>query len=186
MLEYLDILKECKSMPKKFLKKHLPHPSKVKENRYLKVFGRLLHDENLWHLNRRSITKATAIGLFCAFLPIPFQMVVAAGLAILWHGNILMSAALVWITNPLTMPAIFYFTYCVGAWILAEQMHAIEVELSVEWLTHQFLQIWKPLLLGSVICGVVFAVIGYFAALVLWRMHIMHQYRTRHKKDKHV
>ena len=95
-------------MPKKIIKRMMPDHQTIKENKYLKIFGNLLHNANLWHLNRHSVAKAFAVGLFFAFIPVPFQMVLAAGLAIIVHANLPLSIALVWITNPLTMPFIFY------------------------------------------------------------------------------
>ena len=39
-------------MPKKTIKKYLPSPKKIKQMRILSLFGTMLHDGNLWHLNR--------------------------------------------------------------------------------------------------------------------------------------
>jgi uncharacterized protein (DUF2062 family) len=49
------------------------------------------------------------VGLFCAFIPVPFQMLLAAPSAIIFSANLPVSIALVWITNPITMPPIFFF-----------------------------------------------------------------------------
>ena len=65
-------------MPKKTIKKLMPDHQKIKSNKHLQIFGDLLHNGNLWHLNRRSVAKAFAVGLFFAFVPVPFQMVLAA------------------------------------------------------------------------------------------------------------
>ncbi|WP_159217560.1 DUF2062 domain-containing protein, partial [Klebsiella pneumoniae] len=78
----------------------------------------VLYNPNLWCLNRRSAAGAFAVGLFMAFVPLPSQMIMAAGLAIVLGVNLPLSIALVWITNPITMPVIFYFTYKLGAWLM--------------------------------------------------------------------
>ena len=58
-------------MPKKTIKRMMPDHQTIKENKYLKIFGNLLHNANLWHLNRHSVAKAFAVGLFFAFIPVP-------------------------------------------------------------------------------------------------------------------
>ena len=54
-------------MPKKFIRRFLPDPQSIKQNKALKIFGSVLHEPNLWHLNRRSASGAFGIGLFFAF-----------------------------------------------------------------------------------------------------------------------
>ena len=41
------------------------------------AFGRWLHHPNLWHLNRRSVSGAVAIGSFSGLVPGPLQMLTA-------------------------------------------------------------------------------------------------------------
>jgi hypothetical protein len=47
--------------------KYMPSPESIKENKNLQFLGDKLHDPNLWHLNRRSVAAAFAVGLFVAF-----------------------------------------------------------------------------------------------------------------------
>ncbi|MFW6343056.1 MAG: DUF2062 domain-containing protein, partial [Halothiobacillaceae bacterium] len=80
----------------------------------MRVFGSRLQDGNLWHLNRRSVSGGVAVGLFSAFVPIPFQMVLAAGLAILLRVNLPLSVVLVWITNPITIVPLLWVANRIG------------------------------------------------------------------------
>ena len=123
-------------MPRKLIKKYLPDHQKIKQNKTINIFGDLLHDANLWHLNRRSARGAFAIGLFNAFVPVPFQMWLSALAAIVFKVNLPLSVALVWISNPLTMPPMFYGCYLVGEWILGETGHDFAFEPSWDWLVH--------------------------------------------------
>ena len=137
-------------MPKKTIKRMMPDHQTIKENKYLKIFGDLLHNANLWHLNRHSVAKAFAVGLFFAFIPVPFQMVLSAGIAIIVHANLPLSIALVWITNPLTMPFIFYACYLVGVWVLGVPEQEFAFQASWQWVLDSLSTIGPAFLVG---CG---------------------------------
>ncbi len=175
-------------MPKKFIRRFLPDHRKIREQKYLQFFGTLLHDPNLWHLNRHSVSGAFAVGLFVAMIPIPFQMVVAAAFAIFTRVNLPIAASLAWVTNPFTVGPMFYFAYKVGAWILGVETRSFNFELSFEWLMGELGAIWAPFLLGCLIMGLILAVAGYISIRLLWRLHVA-QYlkkrrlRCRNKQD---
>ncbi len=171
-------------MPKLFLKRIMPDHKKIREHRHLQCFGDLLHNPNLWRMNHRSVAKAFAVGLFFAWVPVPFQMVLAAGGAILVHANLPLSVVLVWITNPITMPPMFYAAYKLGALLLGREVKHFDMELSLEWLGHEMGLIWQPFLLGCFVIGVLSAVVGYFTIKVLWRNSVMHKWRNRHALSK--
>ncbi len=173
-------------MARKLIKKFLPDPASVKNNRYLKIFGKALHDPQLWHLTRYSVAHAFSLGLFCAFIPVPFQMLIAAGAAILLRANLLLSVALVWVTNPLTMPVIFGFSYYVGTLFFPEAAGSFEFELSWEWLKTSLGAIWMPFLLGCLICGLGAAIIGHVAIRLFWRIHVANQWKLRALKRQQL
>ena len=166
-------------MPKHLIRRFAPDHQALREHRHLQIFGKLLHDPNLWHLNRRSVSGAFAVGLFWAMIPMPFQMVAAAATSILFRVNLPIAVALVWITNPLTMPPIFYGAYKVGAWILDTPVRNIQFELTVEWITNELSAIWQPFLLGCFISGLFFATLGNVAIRLFWRWHVNHNWRKR-------
>lgn len=161
------------------IRRFFPAYDAVRENRSVTVFGPRLRVPDLWHLNRRSVAGAFAVGLFVAFLPIPMQMLVAATIAILVRVNLPISVLLVWVSNPLTMPPIFYTAYTVGRWILDEPQRSFRVEWTVDWFTTGWLSVWKPLLTGSLVLAVVAGVLGYLTVRVLWWIAVMQQIRFR-------
>jgi len=166
-------------MAKKLIKRIMPDHESIKNSKHLQIFGSLLHHPNLWHLNRRSIAKAFAVGLFFAFVPVPFQMVLAAGFAILVHANLPLSVALVWVTNPLTIPAIFYFCYLVGTWILGVPEQSFNFQASWQWVIESIETIGPAFLLGCGVLGVIFAIIGYFGIHILWRYSVIKHWNKR-------
>jgi uncharacterized protein (DUF2062 family) len=166
-------------MPKKTIQKFLPDHNKVKQQKSLKIFGSLLHDANLWHLNRRSARGAFSVGLFFAFIPVPFQMVLAAACAIPFRVNLPLSVALVWLTNPLTMPPIFYCSYRVGVFALGQETQPFYFEASWEWLVESLSTIGPAFMLGSLICASIAALIGYFGIDWLWRHSVNKAWNSR-------
>ena len=166
-------------MPRKLIRRWLPHDSKIREHRHLRVLGDWIHDPNLWHLNRRSVAGAMALSLFVAWLPIPGQMLVAGLVAVWLRLNLPVSVVGVWVTNPATMPPMFYLAYELGAWILDEPVKELELELSFRWLATQLETIWQPFLLGCLVLGVVSALLGYGVVRLLWRLHVVRRWRER-------
>ncbi len=160
-------------MAKKTIQRFLPDPNKIRHHKSLKIFGKLLQDANLWHLNRRSARGAFAVGLFFAFIPVPFQMVLAAATAILFRVNLPISATLVWLTNPLTMPPIFYGSYLVGTLVLNQPEQHFAFELNWAWFEQSIETIGPAFLVGSLVCASVASIIGYFGIDILWRRSVV-------------
>lgn len=169
-------------MPKKFFKRLFPSPEKIRRIPSLSVFAALFRRPNAWHVNRRSVARAFFIGIFSAFLPMPFQMVVAAFLAFYCNANIPISVGLVWISNPITIPPIFYATYQLGTVLLNTPARDFNIELSIGWFLREMITIWQPLLAGSLLAGLIAATIGYFVISIIWRMHVIHSWEKRRLK----
>lgn len=151
----------------------------VVAHRYLKVFGDALHNPNLWHFNRRSVANATAIGLFCAFLPVPFEMLVAALGAIWFGGNLPLAVAWVWISNPVTWIPLYTPAYLLGSWILDKEStpaHHVTPHVLIESLA----SLW----VGCLIIGVVAAACGYFTVHGLWRLKVRSDMAERARRSK--
>ncbi len=166
-------------MPKRFLRKHLPDHTTFRDHPRLARFGHRLHDPNLWHLNRRSVAGGLAAGLFMAWVPVPFQMVLAAAAAIALRVNLPIAVVMVWITNPVTMPPLFYLAYKVGALLLGARIEHVSFELSWAWLTEELRLVWQPFLLGCLVMGMASAAAGYLAARGLWRWWVVRRHRRR-------
>ena len=163
------------------LRKLIPSRNKLREFSALRPVAHLLNHPELWHLNRRGVSGAAFVGLFSAFIPVPSQMLLAAIIAIYVRVNLPISVALVWITNPITIPPMIYGSYRVGAWVLGIDVAELQVELSLDWVLANFVAIAKPLFVGSVICGLVAGSLGFTASHFLWRNRVMRQWRKRRR-----
>ncbi len=173
-------------MPRRFIKRYTPDRTALKRHRYLRHLGTLLHDENLWHLNRRSVSGGVASGLFWAMIPLPTQMIASALSAVFFRINLPISVALVWITNPVTIPPVFYFNYLVGTWLLGTPTDIGKFELSIDWITTEIGVIWKPLFAGSLLIGTALGITGYAATRLYWRWHVLRRFRDRGGRPKAV
>ncbi len=169
-------------MPKKFIQRFMPDHEVIRRQKALKIFGNVLYNPNLWCLNRRSASGAFALGLFMAFVPLPSQMIMSAGLAIVLGVNLPLSIALVWISNPITMPIMFYFCYKVGAIILQTSNQHFHFELSWDFLINQMSTIGPPFLLGCLVCGIICSAIGYFGIRGLWRYSVVRSWQQRQSR----
>ena len=170
-------------MPRKFLKRVLPKPEEIKKYDALKGLGDGINDPNLWHLNRRSAATAVAIGLFVAFMPIFGQMLIAAILALYLRGNIAISVIMVWVSNPITFPPMLYACYVVGSWLMGlAPEDAPHVVFTLEGIRQTFGLVWRPLLLGAMVLGMINSGVGYLLVRYTWRWHAIQNWKERRAK----
>ena len=170
-------------MPKKFLKRYLPDPKKIKEIKSLEFLGEKLHAPNLWHLNRRSVSRAFAIGLWAMYTPpLPWQQVIAAVLAIYFNANLPIAVVLVWITNPLTWLPMYYFAYEVGARLMGSTDFSF-AQFSELFSIDKVMELGAPFLLGCFTLMNLGAVLGYFGIQLIWRNSVRHHWELRKLRD---
>ena len=164
-----------------FFKRVLPAHHVIREHKYLRILGTLLHDPNMFHITRRSAAGGMAIGLFIAFMPLPAHMLIAAILAIYLRVNLPLAVVLVWLTNPFTIAPYLYLAYKTGSLILNVPAHPVDIELNFTWAGETLLDIWQPLLLGCLTYSTVTAVLGYGLVRWLWRFATIRKWEERKK-----
>jgi len=168
-------------MPRRLLKRIMPDHRTMREHPHLQRFGQRLAEPKLWHLNRRSIAFGLAVGLFVGFMPILGQMFVAAALAILVRVNLPIAVMAVWITNPITIAPIYFFSYQVGAYILELPVSDQAFTMSWEWFATEFIAIWQPLLLGCFLLGTIAAILAILLVRLCWRIMVLRSWAKRQK-----
>ena len=172
----------AKEFIKKIIQRFVPNPEVISQHKRLQFLGDRLHSPNLWHINRRSITAAFAIGLFFAWAPTPTQMAFAAAGAVYFRANLLVSVALVWVTNPITMPPLFYFAYRVGLYFSHRPSPADNFVFSLEGLWSGFGEVIGPFLLGCLILGLICSLAGYISMDLFWRYQVSKKWAERKQK----
>ena len=173
-------------MPRKVFKRIIPNPATIKNNRYLKVLGTAMHNSDCWHLTKHSVAGAFFIGVFCAFLPMPFQTVLAGFLAIILKRNLPLSVGLVFISNPITMAPIFYFNYLIGSLFFPETVlvdYALIDDIWA-WLSENFSHIGPPLIVGSLLVGLIAGALSYFTIHGFWVWQVNQKWQKRRELRK--
>jgi len=145
----------------------------------LNFLGDIVQEPNLWHINRHSVARAFLVGVWFCFIPMPFQMLASALFAIWLNANLPLAVALVWISNPVTMPLIFYFNYKLGAWMLSRPLLEFEFSPSRAWVSERLLDIGVPLYLGSLVVATVSACFAYLIIQLLWRRQVRANWSLR-------
>ncbi len=172
---------------KKRFQKWLPKHKEIADHKHIQIFGQWLKDPNLWHINRYSVATAFSVGLFCAIIPLPVQMLLAAGLSILFRGNLLIAVALTWITNPFTAIPVILFNYEIGALILQTKATVLNLGADFNLLSgwREIKNILWPFLLGCLIVSLTASLLGNLIVRGLWRVYITHHWRRRRHRRRH-
>ena len=169
-------------MPRKFFRRLTPNRHRIVSQPFLKPVAQFLGDPNIWHLNRRSVSGGVALGLFLAFIPLPGQMLMAGAGAIVMRVNIALAIAMVWVTNPLTIPPLLWIAYQVGALLTGASLDPPTGEqgvMSVGYAMSQLPHIWLPLGTGLLTLSFASSLLGFAIIRLLWRLHL-----TRHKRRR--
>lgn len=144
-------------------------------------FGDRIFHSDLWKFTPKLVARAWLIAIFSAASPfLGLHMFMSIAGALIFRANLPISAALVWVNNPVTMLIYYPLAYWFGCKITHHDFsphidwhHA----LTHGWTTFQllFVQIWKPLLVGCTIIGLIFGLFGYLLIILIGRITKKHQ-----------
>jgi uncharacterized protein (DUF2062 family) len=166
-------------MPRRLLKKFIPAPQFLRERWFLRPFGERLHDRQLWSMQRRSVTPAFGAGLAICFVPLPVHLLLACTTAMVCRLNIAVICATTFLLNPFTAVPAYYAAYRVGAALMHAPRQHFRFVPTLSWFRHGLVPVWKPFVLGCLVCAVVTGVLGWLALEILWRAQVGSRYRRR-------
>jgi uncharacterized protein (DUF2062 family) len=118
-------------------------------------------------INRKSISKGALVGLFWGFIPMPMQMAAVMLTTPFIRFNVPLAISTVWLSNPLTMPPMYYMEYLTGNLILGRE-GIDDIELTMEWFSEHFDDILIPLYTGTVFYSIVVSSLIYLLINRLW------------------
>lgn len=177
--------------------KHIPTQETILAYQFLKPVSRFLDHHSLWQFNRRSVAGGAAVGLFFA-LAIPVaQIPLAAIVAIFFRVNIPVAVFGTLLSNPFTTPAILFFAYKFGAFLIGHDVPVKDAVLAttaeksasdgfftgaIEWFAQSFAWLQSagwPLITGLIALSILLSIAGYIAVHLLWRLQVSASWKKR-------
>jgi len=166
------------------MKRWWPTREQIMASRWLAPIAHHLEDERLWHVERGSVARAVAIGVFFGFLLPVAQFLFAVVCAVWLRGHVAIAAGSTLVTNPLTFAPVYWLAHRIGSALLGRsdaeaeaQANAIEAQTQATaaakgWLAATWDTVagaGAPLALGLLVLAVCGAVLGFTLVWLLWR-----------------
>jgi uncharacterized protein (DUF2062 family) len=167
-----------------FIHRNMPKREELENNRFVAPLARR---QELWRFTRRSVPRGVAIGLLVGiFALIPgVQIVGAALMCVPFRGNIPISAAMTFLSNPATTPLILAASIYLGNKLgfhadLSTFYGLYENGAGLRQWAYWLLSDAAPaLLIGLFIISVVSAAVGYLVSAIGWRWWVARKRRTK-------
>ncbi len=180
------------------LKAWLPAPETIRNNRWLRWLGPLLHQPRLWHFSRRGLALGVGIGIFFGLLIPVAQIPFAATLAVLARANLPVAVASTLVTNPATFGPVYYGAYRLGQVVVGQRTSSPEeaatalakvqssangeqvpTEKALKRWWQRFAEVGKPLVIGLGIVATAAGLLSYAVVSLVWTARVRWQ---RHRR----
>jgi len=134
-------------------------------------------------VNRRSVTRGIAVGLFWAFIPMPMQMLAVVATTPFIKFNVPIAISMVWLSNPFTMPPMYYMEYLTGNFILGQE-GIQNIQLTMEWFKSNIGDIFIPLYVGTAFYSVVVTGLIYLFLNRLWVRSVKNEKEEKERQRR--
>ena len=131
--------------------------------------------------SRRMVSKAVFIGLFIAFIPMPMQMLAVIAVIPFSKFNVPIALAMCWLSNPFTMPPMYYMEYMTGSFLLS--METTPVEMTLKWFSDNMGNIFIPLYTGTAFFSIVGSSLAYYLVNHFW-ISSVHRDKKLHRHHR--
>jgi uncharacterized protein len=163
--------------------KRIPTREELLESRMLRPFAHHLRSPLIWRFNRRGVARGAALGLFSGFAIPVAQTPFAALFAVAARANLPVAALSTFVTNPFSVPFIYYFAYLVGKAALQLKDDA-NITLGSDAGLFEGIVRWLvtaagPTYLGLLIFAGISAFLGFFAVHIGWRLWVSQRRKRR-------
>jgi uncharacterized protein (DUF2062 family) len=166
------------------MKRWIPTRDHLMQSRWFSLVAHHFHDDRLWQMERGSVARGVAVGLFIGLLLPLAQFLFAAVFAIWLRANVAVAAAATLVTNPLTFAPIYWLAHRIGSVLLGHPSAETRAEAEIVqaqtasaasdagWLAAAWDVVQSagpPLILGLAILAVTGALCGFALVWLLWR-----------------
>lgn len=121
--------------------------------------------------NPHNVALGMAVGIFVSILPIiPLQTIVAVALAFVVRGSKSAAALGTWLSNPLTIPLVYFANYKFGCFLLgyATTHDSIAFDSFAE-LMALGIDVTRAMIVGGAVIGAALGVLAYFVTFRVYR-----------------
>ena len=131
--------------------------------------------------NRKMISRGILLGVFIAFIPMPMQMAAVLLFMPLFRFNVPIALAMCWLSNPFTMPPMYYMEYLTGSFFLGSEVEP--VEMTLEWFSENMADIFIPLYTGTLFYSLFGSLLAYWAVNHFWKNSV-HKDKKKHRHQR--
>jgi uncharacterized protein (DUF2062 family) len=172
---------------------NLPTREQMEKSRVIRPFAHRVLRSELWRFTRRSVPRGVALGMLVGIIVPVAQILFASLLCLPVRANVPVAALVTFVTNPITTPLIWAFSYEVGSKLLRwdAMIYANPIDSFFQvtdfwtllgWFTAQ----GKVLALGLFVVATVSAAVSYLATSFGWRWWIARKRRARLERARAV
>lgn len=171
-------------------RRHVPNREALAGNRWVRPFAPLVLRPELWRLNRRSVPRGVALGLFVG-IAVPFMHTFLAPIAAVFvRANVPVSIGVTWLSNPLTWPVMWW-----TAWRIGHSLLRLDRMIGLEPLgarlngaaslgghhhgLHGLAGQGLATVGGLVIEAALVSALGYLLTTLFWRLRTARKWRAR-------
>jgi uncharacterized protein (DUF2062 family) len=133
--------------------------------------------------NRKAITRGISIGAFWALIPMPMQMAGVMAVTPFVKFNVPLAIAVVWLSNPITYPPMFYIEYLTGNLLLGRESIP-NIELTMEWFKANWDLIATSMYTGAFFYATIVNFLMYHVLNWLWIRSVRKHQAKKAKKQK--
>ena len=169
-----------------WLKGHVPTRESLEQNRWVRPFAHRVFRSELWQVNRRSVPRGVALGLFVGIMVPLAHFVVVLFVAMFVRANIPAALAATFVGFPVIYVGLVALAYRIGEWMLhVDAMTGIQPlsetmqHTQTDHLLQQITGAGLDTAVGLFVLATLISSLGYVLTSVFWRLWVARKRRLR-------